>query len=102
MTNRDLIMARAGLRLNDAREELILAQRGKPDMADYYFANMRDAIAALLQCGESIPGGEAEEWLVDLIATAITDSTDIDCTSESQARYIVSELFKHLRPEASE
>lgn len=99
MTDRTLIMARVGLRLNDAREELILARRGKENLKDYHFANMRDAIAALLLCGENIPDGEAEEWLVDAIATAITDSTDIDCTSESQARYIVDELFKHLKPE---
>lgn len=32
------------------------------------------------------------------IATAITDSTDIDCTSESQARHIVDALLKHLKP----
>lgn len=57
----------------------------------------RDAICYALI--PEAPAGKGEEWLVDTIANAIIDSTDYDCTAESQARYIVNELFKHLKPE---
>lgn len=93
---------RAEIRLANAVEELICVRRGKDHMRQQHFIDAREAICGALMPDQKVPYGKAEEWLVDLIATAITDSTDLDCTSESQARHIVDELFKHLRPEASE
>lgn len=87
-----------GLRLLDARDEINLAMRSD-EYRDTRLAMARNYMASALMAGAEDRTTEAEEWLVDFIATAITDSTDIDCTSESQARYIVDELFKHLKPE---
>ena len=63
----------------------------------YPLERARDNIARALVPGA--PHGEGEEWLIDEISTCITDSTDVDCTSESQARYIVGQLLKHLQHE---
>lgn len=94
---------RAFLRIRDAENCLVIAHAPGIDAwhKGYNIKQARANIAAALVPDAEPKGGESEEWLVDLIATAITDSTDIDCTSESQARYIVDEMFKHFKMEAN-
>lgn len=86
--------------LRDAADSLTVACYKDGPAKNSHLQFARNSIAkALMPDAEGMPYLAGEEWLVDAIATAITDSTDIDCTSESQARYIVAELFKHLKPE---
>lgn len=92
-----IITAHNGFR--SASDHLLIAFNQDEDKRFARLMMARDAICYALI--PEAPAGKGMEWLIGTIATCITDSTDLDCTSESQARYIVDELFKHLKPEAS-
>lgn len=87
------------LRLQDARDEIVIAMRADDGRRDIRLKNARRYLADAFLSDKDNPWDKSEEWLVELIAKAITDSTDIDCTSESQARYVVDVLFWNLKPE---
>lgn len=88
------------LRITEAQFSIVAAQHTQGATRDYHLANARRDIAWALVPGA--PLEDAMEWLIDVIATGIIDSADIDCTAESQARYIVDQLFKHLKAETAE
>lgn len=85
------------LHITEAQFSIVAAQHTSGATRAYHLAQARRDLAWALV--PEAPLTDAVEWLVDTIATAIIDSTDIDCTAESQARYIVDELFKRLQPE---
>ena len=66
---------------------------------EHLVKSARDKLVQLL-AGE--PAGTkhevCREALIDLIGTAIVDSTDIDCTSESQAEAILAALLNSCLP----
>ena len=86
--------------LREAADSLVVAYHKDGPAKNPHLQFARNSISkALMPDAEGMPYLAGEEWLVETIATAIIDSTDYDCTAESQARYIVNELFKHLKPE---
>lgn len=86
----------------EASENIMVAATHEGTKREQRLEQARDDIARGF-CPEA-PFGKGEEWLVKAIAGAIAeaDKSDFDVTWEDQAQFVVAELFKHLKPEASE
>jgi hypothetical protein len=75
----------------------------KGHICEHLVKGARDNLVKLLA---SEPAGVSKdacrEALIDLIATAIVDSTDIGCTPESQAEAILEDILDNCLPMPAE
>lgn len=90
------------VRLMLARDEIMVTARGGISA----IKAAREYLASALVPDQSPAWGEAEAALVDVIADRLIHDIGGEDVSDEKAslyaRNIVNELFKHLKPEASE
>lgn len=88
------------LRAQDVSTRAFAAHWGEGGyICNHLINEARDNLVSLLSAASAgVNKDDCRSVLIDLIATSITDSTDIDCTPESQAEAILDALLNNCLP----
>lgn len=87
------------LYLRDAASEAIAAYWLSGNIKKYRVSAARShLIKALAASDAGIWSEQTHVLLIKLIATAIVDSTDLDCTAESQAEAVLEAILDNCLP----
>lgn len=87
------------LRLRDAASEAVGAHWVPSKDKPWRIKGARkELLMALAACAAGFGPDQARSTLIDLIAMAIVDSTDIDCTAESQAEAVLAAILNNCLP----